>query len=167
MAMTFWQRLTSRFGTRRMLRFIRFYPPYLGAGVRVTRADATLRSIEAEMNLRWWNRNYVGTHFGGSLYSMCDPFPMLMVIEGLGQGYIVWDKSASISFLRPGRGRVRARFDVTGEQLDRIRAEVEAVGKAYPRFEIIVEDDAGEAVARVEKVLSVKKKGSTKVPPHR
>lgn len=157
--MTFWQRLTARFGIRPVIRLIGFYPPYLGAGVRVTRIDPSLRRIDVAMRLRWWNRNYFGTHFGGSLYSMCDPFLALMVMQAVGRDYVVWDKAASIKFLRPGRGRVSARFELTDEQVRQIRADVETGGKAHPHFEVLVTNAAGETVARVEKVLSVKKKG--------
>ncbi len=66
--------MSAAVGTHRVLRAMRYYPPYFGARIRVTRADARLREIEVEMKLSAWNRNYVGTHFGGSLYSMCDPF---------------------------------------------------------------------------------------------
>ena len=156
--MTFWQRLTSALGAHRVLRALRFYPPYLGAGIRVTRVEPRLRAIAVEMKLRPWNQNYVGTHFGGSLYAMCDPFYMLMVIANLGPDYIVWDKSATIEFLKPGRGRVRARCELTDEQLARIREAVEQTGKAHPQFEVTVVDEAGDTVARVGKVLSVRKR---------
>jgi len=62
------------------------------------------------MRLRWWNANYVGTHYGGSLYSMADPFFMVMLIENLGKDYIVWDKAATIRFKKPGRGKMSAGF---------------------------------------------------------
>ena len=158
--MTFWQRIAASLGAHRFLRLVRFYPPYLGAGIRVARADPRLREIEVQMSLRPWNRNYVGTHFGGSLYSMCDPFFMLMVMESLGPSYVVWDKSASIDFVRPGRGRVRARFSLTDEQLAHIRDEVDRDGRAYPRFATSVVDEAGQVVARVGKVLSVRRRAA-------
>ena len=154
--MTFWQRIAATVGAYRFVRAFGLYPPYLCAGIHVTHADRRLREIEVELRLRPWNRNYVGTHFGGSLYSMCDPFYMLMVMESLGPGYVVWDKSATIDFLRPGRGRVRARFELTDSQLTRIREDLERDGKAYPKFEVIVRNEAGEAVTRVGKVLSVR-----------
>ena len=72
---------------RRTMRLLSLYPPYLGAGVRVTRVSDDLRTFEVEMKLRFYNRNYVGTHFGGSLYSMCDPFYMLILLEALGRDY--------------------------------------------------------------------------------
>jgi len=151
-----WRRLVTALGPRAMLHAARVYPPFLGAGIRVTHADPGLRSLTVEMPLRPWTRNYVGTHFGGSLYMMCDPFFMIMVMENLGRGYVVWDRSAEITFLRPGRSRVRAEFRVTEEELEAIRAAVARDGRAAPRFEVTVTDAAGEAVARVRKELSVR-----------
>src|SRR5689334_18498320 len=95
---------------RQLQRRINFYSPYLGAGVRVTRVSEDFRQVDVEMPLRFYNRNYVGTHFGGSLYSMCDPFYMLMLIHILGPEYIVWDKAAAIRFKKPGKGVVKASF---------------------------------------------------------
>src|SRR3954463_10481879 len=102
---------------RHLRTWINLYPPLLGAGIRVTRLDRDWRAVDVEMKLRFWNRNYVGTHYGGSLYSMADPFYMLMLIENLGRDYIVWDKAATIRFRRPGRGRMTAEFRLTDAQL--------------------------------------------------
>src|SRR6185436_1285267 len=102
-SMTLWQSLNARLGARRLLRLMRFYPPYLGAGIRITEVSEDLRAVTVELALKAWNRNYVGTHFGGSLYAMCDPFFMFLVIQAMGPGYVVWDKAATIDFLKPGR----------------------------------------------------------------
>ncbi len=150
------QRLTGMLGARRMLRAIALYPPYLGAGIRVVEVDDALRRIVVEMPLRRWNQNYLGTHFGGSLYSMCDPFHVIMLLENLGPGHVVWDKEATIAFLRPGRGRVQARFELADRDLASLRAELERHGKAYPTFDIDVVDEAGRQVARVSKTLSIR-----------
>jgi hypothetical protein len=106
---------------RFMLRAINIWPPFLAAGIHV-RCGADMRSAEVEMRMHFWNRNYVGTHYGGSLYSMTDPFYMLMLMEDLGRDYIVWDKAATIRFRKPGKGTVRAEFRLTQEQLDDIRS---------------------------------------------
>jgi acyl-coenzyme A thioesterase PaaI-like protein len=158
--MTLWQSMNARLGARRLLRLMRFYPPYLGAGIKVTDVAEDLRAITLEMNLTPLNRNYVGTHFGGSLYAMCDPFYMFMVIQAMGPDYLVWDKAATIDFLKPGRGRVTARFELPEDRLAQIRAEVAERGKSHPRFEVAVRDQEGDTVARVGKVLSVRPKGS-------
>lgn len=117
-----------------VLRLINLWPPYLGAGIRVTRISDDLRTFEVRMKLRWYNRNYVGTQFGGSLYSMCDPFYMLILMHGLGRGYEVWDKAAKIRFRRPGRTTVHATFHVPDEEIERIRRETDAHGKTEPTF---------------------------------
>jgi hypothetical protein len=145
-----------RIPTHRWLRWMWLYPPFLGAGVSVRHASPDLRQIDVSMKLRWWNKNYVGTQFGGSLYSMVDPFLMLMFLENLGKGYIVWDKAATVRFRSPGRGPVHASFRITDDDLARARDEVATHGRSEPRFDILIVDDAGRTVAEVEKVLSIK-----------
>ncbi len=107
------------------------------------------------MPLTPWNRNYFGTHFGGSLYSMCDPFFVLILAENLGREFSVWDKAATIRFRRAGRGTVRARFHVPRERIEEIRAEVAAQGKAEPAFTVEVRDERGDVVCEIEKLLHV------------
>jgi len=102
-------------------RWINFWPPFLGAGIRIRYISPDTKAVDVEMKLRFWNRNYVGTHFGGSLYSMTDPFFMLMLLDNLGPEYLVWDKAATIRFKKPGRGKVRAEFRLSDEQLDETR----------------------------------------------
>jgi len=145
--------------SRWLIRLINLYPPYLGAGVRV-QGSADLRRFEVSMRLSLLNRNYVGTHFGGSLYSMCDPFFMLILMQALGPEFVVWDKAASIRFRRPGRGRVRATFEIPEDRIESIRGEAIAAGKIEPVFQVEVVDDGGEVVAIVEKVLHVRYRGA-------
>ena len=152
-----------KLAARWRLRLLSLYPPYLGAGVRV-RAAEDFRTFEVRMRLRWWNRNYVGTHFGGSLYTMCDPFFMLILIEQLGRDYVVWDKAATIRFRRPGRGTVRATFQIPAERIAEIRSAVDRDGKAEPTFRVDVIDDRGEVVAEVEKLVYVRRKDRVALP---
>ena len=142
---------------RLMLRTINIWPPLLGAGIRV-KWSPDHRSVVVEMKLRFWNRNYVGTHYGGSLYSMTDPFYMLMLMDNLGSGYIVWDKAASIRFRKPGKGRVRAEFRLTQEQLDEVRTKLTTQEKYEPTFSVEVKDEAGDVVAEVQKIIHVRRK---------
>jgi acyl-coenzyme A thioesterase PaaI-like protein len=138
-----------------LLRMLSLWPPYLGAGIRV-RPSADLRTFDVRMKLRWWNRNYVNTHFGGSLYSMCDPFFMLILIQALGRGYVVWDKAATIRFRRPGKGTVRATFHIPQERVEEIRAAADRGEKIEPVFTVEVRDEQGEVIAEVEKLLYVR-----------
>lgn len=140
-----------------LLRLLNVYPPYLGAGVRV-KASPDLHTFEVRMKLRFWNRNYVGTHFGGSLYTMCDPFFMLILMNALGRAYIVWDKEATIRFRRPGRGTVRATFHIPPEKVEEIKAEADIQRKVEPVFKAEIVDEQGEVVAEIEKLLYVRRK---------
>ena len=141
-----------------MRHIMNLWAPFLGAGIRVTRLDPDWRAINVEMKLRFWNANFVGTHYGGSLYSMTDPFYMLMLIENLGRDYIVWDKAASIRFRKPGKGKMRASFRLTEEQIETIRQQLQTEQKVEPTFTVQVTNEAGELVAEVQKVLHVRKK---------
>jgi len=143
---------------KKLLKRMRFYPPFLGAGIRVRRISADFQTIDVEMPLRFWNRNYVGTHFGGSLYSMCDPFFMVMLMENLGPDYIVWDKAATIRFKKPGKGVMKATFNLPAERIAEIRNQADAQGKVEPQFQVVVTDAEGNVVAEVDKLLYVKKK---------
>lgn len=89
---------------------------------------------------------------------MCDPWFMLVLIKQLGREYLVWDKAASIRFVRPGKGRVKAVFEISREKVEEIKAAVENDGKVEPEFHVDVKNEDGEVVARVHKTLWVKKK---------
>jgi hypothetical protein len=143
---------------RHMRLALNLYLPFLGAGIRVTRLQADWKAIDVEMRLHFWNANFVGTHYGGSLYSMTDPFYMLMLIENLGRDYIVWDKSATIRFRKPAKGRVTASFRLSEEQIEDIRQQLETHDKVQRTFTLEVRDEANAVVAEVDKVLHVRKK---------
>jgi hypothetical protein len=141
-----------------MRMMLNLWPPFLGAGIRVKRLAADWKEVYVEMKLHRWNANYVGTHYGGSLYSMTDPFFMVMLIENLGPDYIVWDKSASIRFKKPGKGTVSASFRLSDEQIEELRQALKTAEKIERAFVVEVKDEAGTVVAEVEKLLHFRKK---------
>ena len=120
--------------------------------------SADYKEIIVHMKMRWYNRNYVNTHFGGSLYAMTDPFFMVMLIQVLGKQYIVWDKAVHIDFVKPGRGKVTARFIIKEEQIDNILEKTADGQKYLPEFSVDIKDEAGDTVARVTKTLYIRKK---------
>ena len=132
----------------------------MGAGIRVEHVAPDMKSVDVEMKLRWWNANYVGTHFGGSLFAMTDAFYMLMLMANLGRDYIVWDKAASIRYRKPGKGTVRAEFRLSDTQLDDIRERLKTLPRYEPRFTVEVKDELGTVIAEVEKLLYVRRKES-------
>jgi len=120
--------------------------------------SADYKEIIVHMKMRWYNRNYVNTHFGGSLYAMTDPFFMVMLIQVLGKQYIVWDKAVHIDFIKPGQGKVTARFIIKEEQIDNILEKTADGQKYLPEFSVDIKDEAGDTVARVTKTLYIRKK---------
>ncbi len=144
----------------RLRPWINLWPPFLGAGIRLLHISPDMKSIDVEMKLRWWNANYVGTHFGGSLFAMTDAFYMLMLMANLGNDYIVWDKAASIRYRKPGRGTVRAEFRLSDAALDEIREKLRTLPKYELAFKVEVKDEQGTVIAEVEKMLHVRRKDS-------
>ena len=142
---------TLRFG-------LNLWPPFLFTGVHVAAISPDYRHASVELRMRPWNRNYVGTHFGGSLFAMTDPFWMLLVLHALGDGYIVWDKAATIEFEKPGRGPVHAGFVLDDATLDALRADAAGGDKVLRWFDAPVRDASGDVVAMVRKQLYVRRK---------
>jgi len=143
---------------KKMERVLRLYPPFLGAGIWVHRIADDFLTIEVKMRLRFWNKTGIGSHFGGSLYAMCDPFFMLILMKTLGPGYLVWDKAATIRFKKPGTGTVWATFQVPQQRVEEIRTDTDRHGRSEPQFQVLVKDDDDNVIAEVDKWLVVKKK---------
>jgi hypothetical protein len=138
--------------------FINMWSPYLGTGIRVRKISADYRYVEVIMKMHWYNKNYVGTHFGGSMYAMTDPFYMLILIKNLGRDYIVWDKAAYIEFKKPGRGTLRATFTFTEDEIKAIRNQADTNEKYIFDKPVDLLDKEGTVVATVMKTLYVRKK---------
>nr|WP_283254654.1 DUF4442 domain-containing protein [Luteimonas galliterrae] len=141
-----------------MRRILNLWPPFIASGIRVVEFSDDFRHARVELRMRLWNRNYVGTHFGGSLFAMTDPFWMIMVKERIGRGYMVWDKAAEIEFVKPGRGTVHAEFDLDESVLDELRTAAANGDKALRWFDADVIDTQGDVVARVRKQIYVRRK---------
>lgn len=138
---------------------LNFYPPLLGAGIRATKLSQDFRYAKIVMPLTWYNRNYVGCHFGGSLYSMTDPFYMLLLLNILGNDFVVWDQAASIKYVAPGRGCVTAEFQLEDSLIQSLREMLPEEKRVFD-LPVDVTDKSGDLVAQVTKTLYVKRKGS-------
>ena len=143
----------------RLFRFgMNLWPPFRGAGIRVRHVADDWSEVRVELGAGRLKRNFVGTHYGGSLFSMTDPFYALMLIHRLGDRYLVWDQAASIDFVAPGRGRVTALFSLGEDKIQEIARQAAGGQKVLPQFDVEVKDEAGGLVARVRKTLYVRLK---------
>jgi len=153
---------TERWDPEALRQRINTYPPYVGAGIEVTSILPDASEIRVRMPLTEHNANLVGTHFGGSLYAMVDPHLMILLKLRLGPEYVVWDQSATIEFLRPGRGTVQATIRITDAEVEAIRASTVGGAKHLARWELSIEDAEGGLVATVLKTLYVRRGGGPK-----
>jgi acyl-coenzyme A thioesterase PaaI-like protein len=150
------RRNANRLPAKYLRRIGNLWSPFRGAGIKIVYASEDYREIKVQMKLHWYNKNYVGTHFGGSLYAMTDPFYMMMLINNLGRRYIVWDKGAKIDFVKPGRGTVHAHFVFSQDEIRQVKAKADELGKFVFDKPVDVVDDAGEVVANIMKTLYVR-----------
>jgi acyl-coenzyme A thioesterase PaaI-like protein len=149
----------------RFRRMVALWLPFLGAGIRVLEVSDDWRRVRVRLRRHWYNANYVGTHFGGSLFAMTDPFWMIMVMENLGRDYTVWDKAAEIEFIAATREDVFAEFVLDPVVVDRLREAAASGDKVLHWFEVEVRTAAGQVVARVRKQVYVRRKRRDDPPP--
>jgi acyl-coenzyme A thioesterase PaaI-like protein len=141
-----------------LLKFMNFWPPFRAAGIHIDRISKDFTEIDVSLKLAFWNKNYVGTQYGGSLYSMTDPFFMLMLLQLMGKEYIVWDKSAAIEFKKPGTTKVFAKFKINQKMVAQFKHELLHSKKIEPILKVDIVDEKGELIALVTKTLYIKKK---------
>ena len=137
---------------------LNIWPPFLFSGISIVEISKDFRHAKVRLKKKRITSNYVGTLFGGSLFAMTDPFYMVMIINNLGKGYIVWDKRSEIEYVFPGMETVYAEFHLWDEELDEIKREVESAGKYLKWFEVDIKSADGTLVAIVKKQIYIRKK---------
>ncbi|MFT3735553.1 MAG: DUF4442 domain-containing protein [Rhodocyclaceae bacterium] len=134
------------------------WPPFVGAGIRVEHIGTDFRDARVRMHQRLLNTNIFGTHFGGSLFAMTDPFFALLILRNLGRDYVVWDSAAHIDFKLPARGTVHATFCIDDAILNDIRSRTDGGDKYEPVFQTDILDTRGDVVATVSKTIYIRRK---------
>ena len=148
--------MTESFASRKMRWGFNLFPAYRGTGGRVTYISSDFREVRVRLPLNWRTRNYVGTIFGGSLYGVVDPIYMIMLIKILGPDYVVWDKAATIRFVKPGRSTLSARFLIEEEEIATIKRLLETVPSIDRTYRVDLTDAAGLVHASVEKTIYIR-----------
>ncbi|WP_448811263.1 DUF4442 domain-containing protein [Agromyces bauzanensis] len=132
--------------------------PNLFSGIRVKRFAPDWTSATVELHVNVLTRNYVRTAFGGSLSAMTDPYFFMLVMHQLGRDHVVWDTRGEIEFLKPGRGRLTAHFEVPKEKAEELRERARGGAKVLEWFETEITDREGDIVARVRREVYVREK---------
>ncbi len=135
--------------------FMNWYPMYFGSGGRVLFISADWREVRVRLRRSLWTYNYVGTIFGGSMFSASDPFYMLILMRNLGKDFIVWDKSASIRFKKPGKTTLYAHFAVNEQVLSEISEKVAYSGEVDYTFVVYWKDKTGQVHAEIERTVYI------------
>lgn len=134
------------------------HPTYWSTGGRLTYIADDWSQVRIRLPLSWRTRNYVGTMFGGAMYSAVDPFFMIMLIKSLGPSYVVWDKRASVRFKRPASSALTATFVVEPASVAEIREELGKVAKLDRIFTVDLVGTDGTVHASVEKTIHVSRR---------
>ena len=130
-------------------------PVYRRTGGRVRYVSPDWKKVRVELKRRLATRNYVGTVFGGSIYSSTDPIYMIMLMQILGKSYVVWDKAACVKFRKPIMDKVFADFEITDEFLASVKEKVANKGEADFDLPVQYKDDQGKVFAEISKTLYV------------
>ena len=150
--------MSESFQTRLRRWGFNFFPAYRGSGARITYIAADWREVRIKLPLTLRTRNYVGTIYGGSMYSAVDPIYMIMLIKLLGPDYVVWDKSASIRFRKPGKSTLFARFVIDQAETDELRAVLQQHPTLDRIYQVDLVDAEGAVYASIEKTLYIKRR---------
>ena len=90
------------------------------------------------------------------MYGAVDPIYMIMLIKVLGPDYIVWDKAATIRFIRPGRSTLYARFLLEEHEIVTIRQELSRQPKLDQIYHVDLMDQNGIVHASIEKTIYIR-----------
>lgn len=131
------------------------HPAFRGGGGRVVQVSNDLRRMRIRLSLNWRTRNLLGSIYGGSLFSVTDgPYPTLLM-AGLGDGYILWDKAASIRFRKPGYSTLHADFDIDDAELELIRSALRQQPEIDRVYTVLIKDESGTVHAEVERTVYI------------
>ena len=135
---------------------INTYAPYIGAGIKIEHINLDQGLCVVSMGLNSLNKNIVGTQFGGSLYSMVDPFYMLMLMHQLGSSYVVWDKSSHIEFVAPGNSKVTARIKTPSNEIKTIQDLAKDGEPVFREYKVDIVDEQQKIIATVTKTIYIR-----------
>ncbi len=134
---------------------LNLWPCIRNSGGRVTFISEDFRQLKVQLKYNWKTLNLVGTTYGGSLYSSTDPMYMLMLLEVLGNDYVVWDKGCTIRFKRPSKTNLYCEFHISTEMLEDIYNNLEKSDEYTFTWQAKYKDQDGVIYTEFDKVLYV------------
>ena len=128
------------------------YPPLLFQRIWVRKFHKNFRGVDVKINKSIFNRNYNGSIFGGTIYGATDPFYALLfdqILQRQGFKVRVWLKSASIQYLKPGRGNLYFTIFITDEMQAEAITALNTTGKFVKAYPMEIKNAEGELCAFV------------------
>lgn len=128
------------------------YPPLLFQRIWVRKFHKGFRGVDVKIAKSLLNKNYNGSIFGGTIYAATDPFYALLfdqLLQRAGFKVRVWLKSASIQYLKPGRGNLYFTITVTDDMLNEAIEALNTSGKFVKAYPMEITNSAGELCATV------------------
>lgn len=131
------------------------YPMFWGTGGKTLYIKSDWSHVTVGLKLGIMTRNYVGTIFGGSMFSAMDPFHIIMLMHLVGKDFIVWDKAAKVEFKKPGKKALKMDIKYDPNEVENIRQQAQTQGKYIFTKSADWIDADGDVVCTVEKTLYV------------
>ena len=138
--------------------FFNLYPPFYFTGISVTHINKARSYIKVQLKSRWYSRNYMNVHFGGTLMMMCDSFFMFILVHQLGDKYLIWDKATKVEYMKAVKETLYVEFQIPPEKIESIRQEVDEKRKIEIPFCVNVVTKQGEIAMKFERTIYIRKK---------
>ena len=151
-------KLSPKWRARMVRMGFNLHPAFRGTGGRVVHVSTDLRHIRIRLPLSWKTKNIVGSLYGGSLFAITDGAHPMMLMAALGDGYIVWDKAASIRYRKPGYSALYGDFVLTQCDLDEIRHALARHPELEKTFTVELKDAQGVVHTIVERTVYIAEK---------
>ncbi len=130
-------------------------PMYRRSTGRVIEVSEDLLKVKIKIPISWKNKNYVGTIFGGSLYSATDPVYMIQLIHILGSDYVIWDKAAEIKYRKPAKKSAYAEFIFSEKEIENIKKEVAEKKEIDLVKDLQITDGKDETYCELKKIIYI------------
>lgn len=142
----------------RLRRFMNLWPPFLFAGIYIQELSDDYSFCRVKLRAWVATRNVNGSQFGGNLFAMTDPIYPLMLLGIFGKEHFVWDKEASIEFIKPAFKATYFECHLSPETITDIKRACADGDKHFPVIENNITDAQGNVIARVKRTLYIRLK---------
>ncbi|MBI2276475.1 MAG: DUF4442 domain-containing protein [Dechloromonas sp.] len=151
-------KLSPSWRARMMRMGFNLHPAFRGTGGRVVHVAQDLHHIRIRLPLSWKTKNIIGSLYGGSLFAITDGAHPMMLMAALGDGYIVWDKAASIRYRKPGLSTLYADFVLSADEVAAIRQALAESPELERTYLVELKDKQGVVHAVVERTVYIAEK---------